>query len=274
MSIYTFSHEAMLTTFTLRIRDEKAEEAAGVARECFDHLDYLENKLSRYIEGSDVWQINNMEEGDSLFISEACHECLRSSMLANEQTGGLFDITLGRQIEHLKNQVVGASPARAGQLVIDPDRPLVQCVEPGREIDLGGIGKGYALDRMKRLLEDWGIGSALLAAGASTHLVHGIGCWEIELRGDSGSTTIELEKGALSASGTAMQGSHIVSPFMEKRGYPFKRIWITNTNAALSDAWSTALMLVPREEIRQLDLGGERSFVETAEGDVVPVWGA
>ena len=62
--VHTFSHDAVKTTFTLRMCDANAKEAAGVAKECFEHLEYLENKLNRYLEGSDVWQINHMQAGE------------------------------------------------------------------------------------------------------------------------------------------------------------------------------------------------------------------
>ena len=96
---------------------------------------------------------------------------------------GLFDITLGRQIEHQKNAMRGIMPRIEGQLMVDPDRPAIHCVEAGREIDLGGIGKGYALDRIVPLLRDLGIQSGLIAAGASTQLAFGENSWKIELTG-------------------------------------------------------------------------------------------
>ena len=126
-AIHTFSHDAMKTNFTLRINDSNVNEAAGVAKECFEHLDYLETKLNRYLEGSDVWQINNMQAGDTLFLSEACYDCLNLAMEAYADTGGLFDVTIGKKIEHLKSGTAGSPPDQTGQLAIDPDRPAIHC---------------------------------------------------------------------------------------------------------------------------------------------------
>ena len=56
-------------------------------------------------------------------------------------------------------------PVFWGPFVIAPDRPFISCEEAGREIDFGGIGKGFALDKMKSLMIDWGIKAALLSAG-------------------------------------------------------------------------------------------------------------
>lgn len=204
-----------------------------------------------------------------MFISEMCYECLRLAAEANEQTGGLFDITLGTLIEHQKNAVAGNAPDLAGKLSIDPERPALTCIEAGREIDLGGIGKGYALDQIKVLLEDWGIESALLAAGASTQLAFGPKTWPIELSGDHGQqTTIELSNQALSASGIAIQGSHIVSPLeqAEPKSYTFKRAWILQPSAAMADAWSTALMLIDAEQLKAFEAPANTLYFETPAG--------
>jgi thiamine biosynthesis lipoprotein len=208
-----------------------------------------------------------METGQNLFISEICYDCIRIAAEAHEQTGGLFDITLGKLIEHQKNEVAGDAPQLTGKLSIDPDRPMITCETAGREIDLGGIGKGYALDQLKLLLEDWGIESALLCAGASTQLAFGSKTWPIELSGDHNQQSIELHNQALSASGVGIQGSHIVSPLeRSEAAYTFKRAWILQPSAAMADAWSTALMLVDAEQLRTFEAPQDALYFEAPTG--------
>lgn len=261
-----FRHDAMMTTFSIRIAGEGHDEAAGAANDCFDYLDYLESKLSRFLEGSDIWQINHMESGDSLNISEDCYACLRLAAEAYEQTGGLFDITLGTRIQHLKEEKPGPAPALAGQISIGSDKTAVHCIQAGRELDLGGIGKGFALDRLMQRLQDWGIQSALLSAGASTYLAFGEKAWPVELTGDHQQHTIELKNTALSASGTGIQGNHIVSPDEPSPSHSFKRIWITHDTATMADAWSTALMLLPAEDLIRAKGDASKVFAEQADG--------
>lgn len=248
---HLFTHEAMNTTFRLRIVADSEREAGGMARECFEHLDYLETRLSRFIEGSDISRINRMQAGETLYISEACHECLLLALQVHAGSGGLFDITLGALIAHRKSGDATTPPPPAGKLIIHPDAPAITCATPGREIDLGGIGKGFAIDEIKKLLVDWGTGRALLAAGASTLLAFGDMAWPVDLTGDHDSRRIPLANRALSASGTGIQGSHIVHPSGQNMDYPGKRIWVISPGAALSDAWSTAVMLMSREEARE-----------------------
>lgn len=241
--LYSLSHEAMKTVFQIRL----IEDGSGIARQaalaCAERIDAIEAALSRYLPGSDVWQINHLPAGASLFVGEDCEECLRLAMAAGVLTGGLFDVTLGRLIEHRKQAETTSPPVLTGRLQLDPRRPRVDCVEPGREIDLGGIGKGFALDTLARLCQEWGITSGLLSAGASTQLAFGPRSWEIQLRGDVNSRAVHLQNEALSASGTAVQGSHIVSPEPGAGGLRRERIWVKTASAAMADAFSTAALL-------------------------------
>ncbi len=244
-------HEAMNTTFTFRFRGVDETTAAGMARECIDRIDHIESRLSRFIDGSDVSRINQLKAGETLYLSETCHQCLLRAIEAHAITGGLFDITLGARIAHRKSGADGPPPALTGQLVIHPDTPAVTCVEPGREIDLGGIGKGYALDQLKQFLTEWGAEDFLLAAGASSLLAHGPTAWPVELAGAVESARIELRDQSLSASGTTIQGSHIVHPAGTDAmpAAQCSRLWVTAATATLAEIWSTALMLLPVPDI-------------------------
>jgi len=254
-SAYHFAHEAMRTTFHIRIPGCEKPAAQAAANECFERLEAMENLLSRFIEGSDVWQINHMQAGETLYLSEECHECLLAAMDAYQRTGGLFDVTLGRRIEHRKSGADGPPPPVEGRLIVHPDTPAVTCEAPGREIDLGGIGKGYALDRMAALLSEWDLDSALLSAGASTLLVVGAEAWPVDLTGDGASQRIELYQAALSASGTGIQGAHVIDPRFDEDAappsIPWKRVWVRTRTAALADAMSTAALLMAPEELAE-----------------------
>jgi thiamine biosynthesis lipoprotein len=258
-SSHLFAHEAMNTTFQLRIQAAEASLAADMARECFDHLDFLEARLSRFIDDSDVSRINHLVAGQTLYISEPTHQCLLAALDAHARTGGLFDITLGRRIEHRKSGGSGEAPLLLGRLTIHPDIAAVTCDEPGREIDLGGIGKGFALDQLRDILIDWGADGGLLTAGASSLLAFGPDAWPVELTGDHESVRITLFNQSLSASGTGIQGSHILHPGGDE-AMPSKscdRVWVTSRQAALAEIWSTALMLLEADILVDFIAGEE-----------------
>jgi thiamine biosynthesis lipoprotein len=256
---HSFIHEAMNTTFQLRLRVPDASAASDMAKECFDHLDFLESRLSRFIEDSDISRINQLPAGETLYLSEFSHQCLLAALDAYSRTGGLFDITLGRRIEFRKSGEEGSLPPVVGQLTIHPDIQAVTCDAPGREIDLGGIGKGFALDRLKEILTDWGAEGGLLTAGASSLLAFGPDAWPVELTGDRESLRVSLFNESLSASGTSIQGSHIIHPGGDEAmpPSPCKRVWVTAPTAVLAEIWSTALMLLDPDLIPEFIAGDE-----------------
>jgi thiamine biosynthesis lipoprotein len=249
--LHRFTHDAMNTTFSLWFRGLDEYVAQGMARECCDLLDLLENKLSRFVEGSDVSRINHLQPGETLYLSESCHQCLLLAVNAHADTGGLFDVTLGTSIHHRKNHGLGPVPPLAGSLTIHPDRPAVTCLAAGREIDLGGIGKGFALDQLKHLLREWGAQDVMLTAGASSLLAFGPHTWPVDLAGEHATARVFLTNQSLSASGTGIQGSHIVHPWGADAmpAHPCRRLWVTAKTAVLAEIWSTTLMLIDPPEI-------------------------
>lgn len=274
-TVHRFDHEAMNTTFSARIRHDDAGLAADAALACFARLDQLEDRLSRYRDGSDVCQINAMQTGQTLLITADTHDCLRAALQAGDDTGGLFDITLGVPIDHLKSRSSGPPAPPRGRLRIAPDRPAVECLEPGRGIDLGGIGKGFAVARMAEVLTDWGVHSALIAGGASTLLATGPDAWPVELRGADASEPLTLHKSTISASGTAIQGSHLVHPDEPDRvAGRHRHVWVQGCDAAQVDAFATACSLMDASQIGALVAscaGADAAWIEQPDGAVVRV---
>jgi len=263
------THDAMKTTFAMRLCGDDESELRGLGTECIAMIDELERKLSRYAEGGDVQRINHLKAGESLNISEECYACLREAMEMCLITGRLFDPTLGAPIEHRKTDAPGDRPEVSGQLMVHPDRACVSCVTEGRVIDLGGIGKGFTLDRLAKFLHEWGVVGGLLSSGASTHLAFGDRTWPMDLSGDHDVKKINLRNAALSASGTSIQGAHIIPPDgweVDEAAMP-KRLWVVSPDGSAADAWSTALMLMAPDEMARCRKSGKRlSAIYVEEG--------
>jgi thiamine biosynthesis lipoprotein len=120
-------------------------------------------------------------------------------------------------------------------------------------LDLGAIGKGYALDEIAPVLASWNIDNALLIAGYSSIL--GIGSapehdgWPVRA-GCPEDPPLALHNQALSASGFESRGQHIVDPRSRKLVSPDRRrSWVLAGSAALADALSTAILVMSDEEI-------------------------
>jgi len=246
-----FTHDAMHTTFSLRFRGIDAGLARSLAKECGELLDLLEFRLSRFMEGGDVFRINRLQAGETLYLSASCHQCLLLALDAFQRTGGLFDITLGSRIAQRKAGATGPEAPVTGQLTIHPDVPAITCDIPGRELDLGGIAKGFALDQLQIMLDEWDAPDYLLTAGGSSLLARGPTPWPVDLTGERQTVRWFLTNKALSASGTGIQGDHIVHPggAQAMPANPCRRVWAVASTATLAEIWSTALMLVAPEEI-------------------------
>jgi thiamine biosynthesis lipoprotein len=201
-SIWRFASEAMKTTFRLFVPGGDRALVDSAVSEAFQKLDELEGVLSRYAPGSDISRINAMDAGETLFLSDECDRCLRLAIEASVATGGRFDPCAGTMIDAVKSGSAVAGTLR-GVVSLDEHRPLVKCLEAGRVLDLGAIGKGFALERMGEILAAHGIADALLTSGASTILAMGSMDWPIDIPHSGGARRLLLRASALAASGNS-----------------------------------------------------------------------
>lgn len=238
---HSFTHEAMTTTFEIIVAGQEKEYARQASGAVFQEIDHLENLLSKYNPGSDIGQINLLKPGQSVRVGLEAIECLEIAAWAHKITDGLFDPTLGSGFQWLE---------------IDPENFRVGWSAEGKgSLDLGGLGKGFALDKVTPLLADWDVKEVVLNGGDSTVLALGRQ-WDLGVGGPWGEkvglTKVTLKNQALSGSGTEVKGAHIVNP---KTGKPAKRhlaAWSIHPSAAKADALSTAFMMMEPEKIAQL----------------------
>lgn len=265
-----FSHEAMATTFELFILHEDGHYAQQAAQAAFDKLDELEQELSRYVENSDISRINNLSAGQSAKVGLDTFECLQISRRINTETNGAFDITVGSLMScwlnpdkslrvPSKEELIRARQ-RTGMnhLQLDESKYMVELLRDDVQIDLGGIGKGYAIDKMAELLRDWSIDVALIHGGYSTAL--GIGSprgtqgWSVTLSNPHNLKQtlagLHLQNQALSGSGL-QKGRHIIDPRRHEPVEGSSAAWACARDAATADALSTAFMVLSPDEINQ-----------------------
>jgi FAD:protein FMN transferase len=257
--IRRFSHEAMATLFEVYAVHPDERYAAQAAQAAFDLADRLERELSRFLSNSDIARVNRLAAGESAQVSPSTLECLVIARHMFDLTGGAFDISIGTGLASLE---------------LNPDEFLVHATTGGVQIDLGGIGKGYAVDLMAELLEEWGLQVALVHGGFSSVLAleppAGRTGWPLTLSDPAAPTRVlarlSARQSALSASGLR-KGDHILDPRTGDAAHDRIATWVALPRpqiaapvedaprvaaAAVADALTTAFMLLSAEEIEKL----------------------
>lgn len=265
--LFRYRHEAMATQFEVIIPETDADEtyAGQTAQALFEEISRLEDQLSRFRPSSDIARLAVLRKGESISVGLAALDCLRLAKAMHGETAGAFDVTIGPLMK-LHRDETGApriphpddvvhAEARVGMhlFTLDEETLTVTMHADHVVIDLGAVGKGYALDQCAQLLGDWSISNALLNAGDSTVLGLGAGPgsegWPVTA-GNRELREFLLQNNALSGSGFHVKGAHIINP-RTRRPVPPKgdRVWAIAPTAALSDAASTAFMVMAPEEI-------------------------
>jgi thiamine biosynthesis lipoprotein len=243
------------------------DDQAGVsaAQQALDEIDKLEDQLTIFRESSEVSFINREAAANPVNVEQSLFALLFLCRELCRETGGAFDITSGplsrcwgflrRQgrIPEL-NEIEEAKALIGGdKLLFDHESRAIRFARPGVEINLGSIGKGYALDRVAAMMRGR-VRSALLSAGSSSMLAIGgsIDGWTVGVRHPVDKqrrlAVARLRDVALSTSGGEEQFfeyggrryCHIIDP---RTGWPADRVssvTVIGRSAAVTDALATA----------------------------------
>jgi thiamine biosynthesis lipoprotein len=241
--------------------------AVSAAREALAEADRLEAAWSVFRDDSEIAALNRAAgTGPQAVAPELAALLARCQTLAAE-TAGAFDVTatpLSRCWGLLARQgrVPGEHALLAARALVGMDKvqidaggepPTIALQAPGVELNLGAIGKGYAVDQVARALRDRDAGPALVSAGDSSAAAVGAprGGWVITLRGFGGAVRLRLRHGATGTSGSGEQGldagdrrlGHVIDP---RTGVPVdgrRRVTVVARDAATADALSTAFLI-------------------------------
>jgi thiamine biosynthesis lipoprotein len=292
------SRRAMATTFEVAIPQGSHPEAVAAAEDALDLIDALEDQMTVYREHSEVSRINEAASHGAVPVEPGLFDLFERCAVWTRETEGAFDIATGaltkawgfyrregrvpsprEQAEAMARTGMrhvilnrgtaglreGEAPAEpwtlTGSAGASPSRSI-KFRMPGLELNLGAVGKGYALDRAAELLRTkWGVRSALLHGGSSSVCAIGLPPggnrgWRIRLRHpadpDSDLGSVWLADRALGTSAATFQYfeyngrklGHVIDP---RTGWPAEvaaSASVTAPTAAEADAMSTAAFIL------------------------------
>jgi len=254
--IHRFGHGAMATQFVFRVEHDDERYAGQLCQEAFHQIDRLETELSRFDPSTDIAGIGQLKPGETMVLTLDAFECLKMAQFVAADTNGAFDVTIGPVFAVWREskgaptaEALAAARERTGWqlLMMDEDSHLVGVRKEGVQIDLGGIGKGYALDCAAEIFEEWGVTRALLSAESTVLALdppEGKDGWTV-----NADESVVLRQRALSGSGVAVQGEHIFDP---RTGQPVRdrtQVWAFAPSGAWADALSTAFFVMSEAAI-------------------------
>jgi thiamine biosynthesis lipoprotein len=180
LTLIRVSRRAMATRFEVAL-PYGTPDALAAAEDALDLIDDLEDRLTVYRDHSEVSRLNAAAARGPVEVEPDLFDLFASAAALTNETAGAFDIATGALVKawgFFKRegrvpppQELADARARSGtrHVILDAERRTVKYRRAGLEINLGGIGKGYALDLAADLLRSkWGVASALLHGGGSS----------------------------------------------------------------------------------------------------------
>jgi len=246
--------------------------AAAAIDQVLREFDRLEALLSVWKPDSDVVRINAAAGREPVAISDDTLAVLEAAAQASEWTRGKFDITFGAladlwKFDHDQDNVVPAQQAIAARLPLvdhrlvelDPAARTAFIRRAGTRIHLGGIGKGYAVDRAAALLRERGFRDFLIQSGGDLYVagLNGGAPWRLGIgdpRGTAGQSfaTLELSDGTFSTSGDyerffikeGVRYHHLIDPDTGQPAAGTRSVTIVADSAMLADVLSTGVFIL------------------------------
>ncbi len=273
MRIFKETRPSMYTVVSITVVGTSDDQARKVIDASYAELDRLAALLNFYSDKSEISLINRNAGVAPVKVSPDTLDIIEKAVYVSEMTDGAFDVTVGPLVKlwDMEKKIVPDKKAiaeamqRVGykNIMIDKSASTVFLKKSGAQIDLGGIIKGYAADKVVQLLKQNGIQAGIVAVGGE---VRSFGkkpdgtAWVVGIQNprqkgpnDEVVATVELSDKATSTSGDynkyfekdGVRYHHLLDP---KTGFPSKNcgsVTVIANNATTSDGFSKIFILGP-----------------------------
>jgi len=273
--LMTRSHPTMGSELTLTVWTADEGGAAPAIEAAFAEFDRLDALLSVWKPGSDVLRINAAAGQHAVPVSKETCEVLTIARQVSEWTDGKFDVTFGAlsdvwKFDHDRDNRVPTAEEIAARLpfidyraiAIDAAAKTVFAARPGTRVHLGGIGKGYAVERAVAIMRERGLHDFMVQAGGDLYVAGQPGDepWRLGIQDPRGApnesfATIELRDATFSTSGdyerafiqNGQRYHHILDPASGQPARGAVSVTTVSTRAVIADAVSKGVFILGPE---------------------------
>jgi thiamine biosynthesis lipoprotein len=260
--------EKMGTSVEIELWHDDAPEALRLIESGMAEFDRIEAAMSTYRESSEISVVNRQAAQAPVAVSSELFELVQRSQALSRQTGGAFDITFD-SVGYLYDYRQRRRPDAAGiearlpaldyrHVLLDEKQRTISFTTLGTRINLGGIAKGYACERVAGVLRAAGVRHALVNAGGDTRLLGDRRGqpWVAGIRdpddGQRWVTRLTLADEALSTSGDyeryfeedGARYHHIINPQTGRSATGVRSATVVGPDATLTDGLSTSVFVL------------------------------
>lgn len=269
---------------------DKAEQVFSLLKK---EVARVEQDLSRFIPDSVISQINNNAAQKPVLVNDEVFEILQTCRKYYDLTEGAFDITLRPLLDFWRNNIPESADENQlneiinstgmDKVILDETENSVTFGHEGIEIDLGGYGKGYALELLNKSLRKFSVESAFISFGESSILTRGHhpagDHWQVGMNDylNPGSSlhTFKVRDGSVSTSsnfyvddrGKLQNHRHVISPFSGHPVGDFKSVSVCSGSPVLAEIFSTAFLVSSDEFIHTILQSEETGLVDAIKAD-------
>ena len=216
------THQTMGTELRVTVYGADDARADAAAAAVFPEVDRPDAMMSVWKDGSDIVRLNAAAGDRAVPVSAETREVLGIARQISEQTGGTFDLTFGalsglwkfdyqdkdNSIPDKKEIAKRLPLVNYRDLVVDEDARTAELKRKGMRVNLGGIGKGYAVDRAVDIMRRSGLHDFMIQAGGDMYVAgkRGNRPWRLGIRDPRGPAdkifaALDLTDGTFSTSG-------------------------------------------------------------------------
>lgn len=269
-------HQVMGTFARIVVTAQNKKHAQQAISLAFDKINHIEDLMSDYDPDSQLSQVNREAFDRPIPVDAELFELLTASVEYSKLSDGAFDVTVGPVVQLWRKaktdqaaptpEALAAAKAAVGyqNLLLDAENQTVRFMKQGMFIDLGGIAKGYAVDKAVEILRNAGLKGGMVDIGGNLKCfgipANNTEHWYIGLQDpeneDSILLKLILDDRAVATSGdyrrfvtiNGEKHSHIINPATADSAQSLSSVTIITADAMAADALSTAVSVMGDEK--------------------------